>query len=109
MCIRDRLDRGIGGIEIDREPIELELGEKGRHHALALAVLGQSEDGEAGPLGLEPRQRGHLLDARPAPGGPEIDQHRPTAKIGELFRAAILRGEGKRRCGHCLLYTSRCV
>ena len=52
------------------------------------------------PLGGVAQQR-ELLDARPAPRCPEVDDHRAPAQVGEADRVAVEVGQGevgRRRC-----------
>src|SRR5690349_2190067 len=85
------------GIEIDRQLLEAELLNEGRDHALALPILGDRHDHQRRALALR-RQRlegRHLRHTGQAPGGPEIDQHRPALEIREPHRLAGARAHGE--------------
>ena len=75
---------GIAGIDVDGDHLEIRAAEPG----------------------LQALERGHLLAAGHAPGGPQVHQHRAPAPVGELFGLAVgvLEGEvrqlqGRRRHG----------
>ena len=79
---------------------EIALGEEVGHLLPPLQVLAQRQhlqrlalaDGEA-------IERGHLDDARSAPGRPEVDEDGPAAEVGDPRRAAVRVLERHRRRG----------
>src|SRR5438034_4986563 len=54
---------GVPGIDVDGDHLEIRSAEPG----------------------LQALERGHLLAAGHAPGGPQVHQHRASAPVGELF------------------------
>ena len=69
------------------------LGEEGLDDRGAAPVLRDREDGElVAEFCLQPVERRHLLDARHAPGRPEIDEDEPALEIGEML---FLAGAGR--------------
>ncbi len=70
--------------------------------AWPVEVTGVDVDGHdlevlAAVFDLERVERGHLLAARCAPGGPEIDEHGLAGEVRERQRLALGAGEGERR------------
>ena len=89
------------GSSIDLDRFEPELGDERLDGLAAAAVLGYREHGD--PLAeprLQPLERGHLAQARLAPGGPEIDEDELAAQLaraqrsGRSDRQARLAGAG---------------
>lgn len=91
------------GIEIGLERLQAELFPEGIHYLRAAPVLGNRQDFEAvsAQPRLRPFERGHLLHAGDAPGGPKIDEDEFPAEFrqGTLRAGPVLENRLRRRPG----------
>ncbi len=61
-----------------------------------ICIDADGEDCEVGAVVLKLKERGHLLDAGRAPGGPEIQENDAAAVIGQMNRSGTV-GDGEVR------------
>src|SRR5579862_4790733 len=78
------------GVERNRQPVEIELGDEWRDDGGAAPVLGHRQHNEGWPeLCLKFFERRHLPETRLAPGGPEIEDHELALELGNRQLLAV--------------------
>src|SRR5216683_5099825 len=77
--------------------VDLELGDEGGRRLVAVALVDE-QDNQTGMLRGGALDQRHLTPAGCTVGRPEVDQHGPTAIVGEAHTLAIQCFEGERRC-----------